>query len=290
LAIGAGTSFGTMGIFSKLFYSHGGKPFELLLLRFAGTALLLGVFALYRRRTSPGRRIVLLAMALGSAQVGASYAVLEAFDRAPVGLVVLLFYLYPLLATIGGVLLYAEEFSPRRALVLAIGLVGIALTVGAPSSTPTIGIVLGLIAAACTAVYVLGARYVLHSSSLESIEMIAMMYAAPALGFSIAAGIRGFQTPEAAGWGWAGALILVSSALAMSLFYTAVKLVGAGTTALFATVEPLVAVVLAYLVLNESLGATQLAGGGLILGSVVLLALPTRRQRLVEEPLTVTPP
>ena len=279
-----------MGIFSKLFYSHGGRPFELLLLRFVGTELLLGMFVLYRRRRSPGRRIVVLAMLLGSAQVGASYSVLEAFDHAPAGLVVLLFYLYPLLATIGSVLLYSEEFSARRAVVLAIGLAGIVLTGGTPNSTPTIGIVLGLVAAVCTATYVLGARYVLHSSSLEPIEMIALMYFAPAIGFSIAAAVNGFHTPRAAGWGWAVGMILVSSTLAMSLFYGAVKLIGASTTALFATVEPLVTVVLAYLVLDESLSATQLAGGGLILGSVVLLALPARRRRIVDEPLPAAQP
>ena len=75
----------------------------------------------------------------------------------------------------------------------------------------------------------------------------------------------------------------------MLLFYTGVGLIGAGTTSLLASVEPLVAVVLAYLVLNQSLTATQLGGGALILCSVVALTLPTRARR-GPEPLPAAHP
>lgn len=232
----------------------------------------------------------MLGLSLGAFQLGANYALLVAFNRAPVGLVVLLFYVYPMLVTVGGALLFGEEFGLRRAVVLALGLAGVALTVGAPSSAPTIGIVLGLGAGVCTAWYILGARHLLHGSSLEAIEMVALMYALPAVVFAIATPIHGFHAPQAAGFGWALALILVSSVLAMSLFYGAVKLVGAGTSSLLATVEPLVVVVLAYLVLGESLTATQLAGGALILSSVVALTLPARGRRDTQEPLPVAHP
>ena len=170
LALAAGASFGTLGIFSKLFYAHGGRPFELLLLRFAGTALLLGAFAALRRRGHPGRRIVVLGLLLGTFQVGANYALLVGFQRAPAGLVVLLFYVYPMLATLGGALLFGEEFGVRRAFVLVLGLAGIGLTVGAPSSAPTLGIVLGLVAGVCTAGYILGARHLLHCTGAATVS------------------------------------------------------------------------------------------------------------------------
>jgi drug/metabolite transporter (DMT)-like permease len=290
LAIGAGASFATLGIFSKLFYEHGGRPFELLVLRFVGTALLLGALAAVRRRVRPAPRIVVFGLLLGAFQVGANYALLVGFERAPAGLVVLLFYVYPMLATVGGALLFGEEFGVRRAVVLVLGLAGIGLTVGAPSSAPTIGIVLGLVAGVCTAGYILGARHLLHGSSLEAVEMVTLMYAAPAVGLAIAASIHGFHKPQPAAFGWAAALILVSSVLAMTLFYGAVKLVGAGTASLLATVEPLVAVVLAYLVLGESLTRTQLGGGAVILGSVVALTLPERGRRRRRGALPVTHP
>lgn len=244
-------------------------------MRFGGTALLLWAFVGLRRRGSPGRRIVGLGLGLGVFQAGANVALLEGFDQAPAGLVVLLFYVYPLLVTVGGTLIFGEEFGLRRAVVLALGIAGIALTVGAPSSVSALGIALGLAAGVCTAGYILGARH-LMAGPLEPIELVALGYAGPAVGFSIAAGVHGFDVPPATGLGYAAGLVLVGSVLAMILFYSAVKLAGAGTASLLATVEPLVAVLLAYVVLDQSLDATQLAGGALILSSVVALTLPHR--------------
>ncbi len=284
-ALGAGVSFGTLGIFSKLFYEHGGQPFELLVLRFVGTVLLLWGLVGLRRRGSPNRRIVLLATGIGVFQVGANIALLVGFDHAPAGLVVLLFYVYPLLVTLGGALLLGEELGLRRAVVIALGLAGIALTVGAPSSVSALGIALGLAAGVCTASYILGARH-LMAGPLEPIEIVALGYTGPALGFLVVAGVRGFDVPSAAGLGYAAGLILVGSFLAMILFYGAVKLVGAGTASLLATVEPLTVVLLAYVVLDESLEATQLGGGALIVSSVVALTLPGRSRRAEPAPVT----
>jgi drug/metabolite transporter (DMT)-like permease len=52
--------------------------------------------------------------------------------------------------------------------------------------------------------------------------------------------------------------------------------VGAGTTAIVSTFEPVVTAVLAALFLHEALAARQYAGGALILSGVVLLRLATR--------------
>jgi drug/metabolite transporter (DMT)-like permease len=65
--------------------------------------------------------------------------------------------------------------------------------------------------------------------------------------------------------------------IAISLFYTGVKLVGAGTASLLGVGEPLAGVMLAYAVLGESLSALQLLGGLLIVGAVALLGVQARR-------------
>src|SRR5690242_10696258 len=106
LAVFAGTCFGTLGTFSKLFYAHGGRPFELIVLRFGGTTLLLGALVALRGRAWPGTRFVLAGLGLGAFQFGANITLLRAFDEAPAGFVVLVFYIYPLLVTLGGVLLF----------------------------------------------------------------------------------------------------------------------------------------------------------------------------------------
>jgi drug/metabolite transporter (DMT)-like permease len=169
--------------------------------------------------------------------------------------------------------------------VVALGLAGIALTVGAPSATPAIGIVLGLAAAVGTAAFILGGRHLMMQSSLQPIELLTLGYVGPSIGLLIAAGVRDVEVPSATALGYAAGLTLVGTVLASILFYAAVPAIGAGPASLLCTVEPLVSVLLAYVVLDESLSATQLAGGALILTSVVALTLPLRRWRRSEEPV-----
>jgi len=107
----AAVCFGSLGTLSKLYYERGGRPFELLLLRFVGAATVLGALALARRRPLPRRRVLALSAALGAAQIGSNVALLEGFKLAPASLVVLLFYVYPLLVAVGAALLLGEPLG-----------------------------------------------------------------------------------------------------------------------------------------------------------------------------------
>jgi drug/metabolite transporter (DMT)-like permease len=275
----AAVCFGSLGTLSKLYYERGGRPFELLLVRFAGAAIVLGALALVRRRPLPPRRVLAVSAGLGAAQIGSNTALLEGFKHAPASLIVLLFYVYPLLVAIGAALLLGERLGRRRAAVLAVGLAGIGLTVGAPGSVSLLGVALGLSAGICTATYVVGARHVL-GGGIDAIELTAIMYGGPALVFGLAAGVRGVDLPTGSALGLAATIVVVATIVPMTLFFAGVKLVGASTAALLATVEPFVGVLLAYLALGERLTALQLLGGALIVGAVATLALPLRSRRL----------
>src|SRR5262245_51698236 len=277
LALGGGGCFGTVGTFSRLFYDHGGQPFELLVLRLVAATLVFGAIVGALRRPWPPRRVVWIALGLGVFQGALNVALLVGYQKASVALVVLLFYVYPLLTTLGEKVFFGQPLGPRRLLVVALGLAGIALTVGTPSSAPAIGIVLGLAAAIGTAAYILGSRHAM-TSGLEPIPFLFLSYLGPSAAFLLAAAIRGYDEPSGGAYGYAALLVLVSTVLASILFYAAVRSIGAGTTSLLCSVEPLVGVVLAYIVLDESLSAGQLAGGVLILTSVVVLTLPHRRR------------
>ncbi len=85
----------------------------------------------------------------------------------------------------------------------------------------------------------------------------------------------------AAGWGWLTAVAVVSTVVAVSLFFAGLRRVGPTTASILSTVEPLVTVVLAFLVFGEMLGAIQVAGGALVLAAVFVLQVRTRlRARL----------
>lgn len=280
LVLGATACFGTLGIFSKLFYDAGGSPDLLLFLRFAVTGPLLGLVALLRGARLPGRRVALAGAAMGVFQFGVAYSLFEGFERAPVALVTLLYFAYPLVTAVGAALLFREPLGARRGAILALALGGIALTIGIPDSATWVGIVLGLVAGLCVAALILAGRFALTRTPLSPLLLVGLMFTSPAVALSLALPA---WTPDLAAsgeaWGWALCAVLVSAVVPIGLFYTGVQRTDAGVVGLVSTVEPLVSVLLAYAVLDESLSSLQLLGGALIVASVVALSLEGRRGR-----------
>ncbi|MCW5819310.1 MAG: DMT family transporter, partial [Trueperaceae bacterium] len=68
----------------------------------------------------------------------------------------------------------------------------------------------------------------------------------------------------------------LSTYLAYFVYYTGLKRVEASRAVLVATIEPVVAAVLAAWLFGERLGALGIVGGALIVGAAMLSALPRR--------------
>jgi drug/metabolite transporter (DMT)-like permease len=274
LVLVAAVCFGTLGVFSKLFYDAGGEAWTLLFLRFVVTGPVLVVLALALRERPPNRRVALLGASLGVFQLGVGYALFEGFERAPVALVTLLYFAYPLVTAVGATLLYREELGIRRGIILAVALTGVALTIGIPDSANWVGIVLGLVAGLCVSALILSSRYLMVSRGLSPVTLSALMFTSPAilLALLIPARAPSFDLSGEA-WAWAAAAVFVAATIPITLFYTGVRRAGATAAGLLSTVEPVVSVVLAYAVLDESLSALQLVGGLLIIASVLALSL-----------------
>jgi drug/metabolite transporter (DMT)-like permease len=94
----------------------------------------------------------------------------------------------------------------------------------------------------------------------------------------------------AEGWWWLVCLAVVSTVAAVSLFFAGLDRVGPTAASILSTIEPVVTVVLAFLVFGEVLGTVQLAGGALVLAAVfVLNARADRRARAREEAIGSAP-
>lgn len=275
ITLGGAALFGTLGLFSKLYYDEGGEPYDLLFLRFVGTGSILLAVVLVLREPLPAPRIAAVtAVGLGAGQFGVAYALFEGFERAPIALVVLVFYVYPLLVTVGAAALYGEPFGAPQAAMLAAGLAGVAMIVGMPEEFSWLGVALGLAGGACVTGVILASRRLMASGEITPLWLGALMFAGPGAALLLAVPLRA-PTFDATDEGalWAVCAVVVSAAIPITFFYTGVKLVGASTASLLALAEPLVAVVLAYAVLDETLGPLQLVGGALIVGAVAALSV-----------------
>lgn len=168
-----------------------------------------------------------------------------------------------------------EPMSWSTALGLLVGLAGVGLLVGtglrADSKLPAAYAALGVSAVAVAA----GSVLMRHRVAGCGWAMTAGLQAALA-GVVLCAG--GLLHGDAAHWVWtprsAGALVYLAvfgSCLGYGAFCWLVHAVAPAQLGTFAFVNPAVAVLLGWLILDERLGAVQLAGTTVILGSVAML-------------------
>ena len=81
---------------------------------------------------------------------------------------------------------------------------------------------------------------------------------------------------DAGGWGWIGAIALVSTVTAIVTFFGGLARVGPSTASILSTFEPVVTVSLAAAAFGETLAPVQVTGGALVLGAVVMLQVRRR--------------
>ncbi len=159
---------------------------------------------------------------------------------------------------------------------LALGLAGVALLSGLGGSRGTsVGVVIILAAAAAWALGTIMARRVTIPSSPALASGMQLLCGGAAL-LVLAAGTGEFSSlrlAEVSGRSWLALayLIVVGSIVAFSAYGIAVRALPTATVATYAYVNPVIAVLLGSLILDERLTPAMIGGGVLIVGAVVLV-------------------
>jgi drug/metabolite transporter (DMT)-like permease len=278
-----------MAIFGKLAYDDGATVGTLLAVRFVLAAalfwtLLLAGGAAHEVRAL-GRRDIGTGVALGACgyaiQAGCFFAALERIDAS---LLSLLLYTYPAIVAVSAIALGRERIDGRRLTALGLasgGLVLVLAGAGAGALDP-LGAGLALGAAAVYSTYILISEGIVGRVPPRVLSALVCTGAAVAL--TVGSALLGELRPgelTVAGWGWLACLAVVSTVAAIGLFFAGLERVGPTTASVLATVEPLVTVLLAFLVFGEMLGVVQLVGGALVLAAVLVLSGRRPRARQV---------
>jgi drug/metabolite transporter (DMT)-like permease len=273
--LGSGAAFGAMGIFGKLAYDEGATVGTLLSVRFTLAAALFLLAGAARSLRTLERRDVGTGIALGACgyavQAGCYFAALERIDAS---LLSLLIYTFPAIVMVAAIALGRERFDGRRVAALAIASGGLALVVagaGAGALDP-LGAVLGLTAAGVYSGYILVSEGIAKRVRPELLAALVCSGAAVALtaGAAVLGDLR-LGELTAAGWLWLACLAAVSTVGAIGLFFAGLARVGPTTASILATAEPLVTVLLAFLVFSETLTPIQLGGGALVVAAAATI-------------------
>jgi drug/metabolite transporter (DMT)-like permease len=226
----------------------------------------------------------------GFGQLVVTYLSLASLDFIPAPTQVFLFYSYPVWITLLQVARRVERLDRRRAVALALAIVGIllvldpqALRAGVAGGGQTmIGVALALTAAVCYAVYI----PVLGWLQRDTPPTVASAYivGSAAVWFALAAVlVDGTLRPRLTPTGLGGVVTLgvICTAVAFWSFMRALAGLGSVRVAIVSTAEPFIASLYAVLLLGQRPGPLTAVGGGCIVTAVLILIRAPRARASV---------
>lgn len=267
-------TFGFGTTFARLAYEGGSDALTVVVFRTAAFVVIVGVaLAVLGRLSWLSLRGAFgtLWMAVTLTMVSLGYQGSVAF--IPVSLAALLFYGYPLLVGVIAVLARRDRMTVGKAAALVAAFVGLALALSPGfGALDWRGIALVLIAASGMALTLAfgGAAIENQDALLMSLYTNVWMLAALVIAMAVAGG-PAFPATQS---GWLGATgLCLSYVVAYAGWYTALGLVRPVRLAAIYNIEPLVTLIVAWLVLDERMSALQWLGAGLVLASVVSMTV-----------------
>ncbi|MBA3373522.1 MAG: DMT family transporter [Actinomycetota bacterium] len=283
LVVVSAAAFGALAIFAKTAYASGADPIAVLAARFVIAAVCMVGLLVLRRERLPRGRVLLALMALGGiGYVGQSFTFFTAAQLIPASLASLLLYVYPAIVAVLAATFLRQRITGVRLLALLAALAGSALTVGQASGGTPLGIAMALASAMFYSCYIIvGSRVTPHAGAVASTTVI---ISTAALVYTVLTVVQRPPFPgDAGGWAAVAALALVSTVLAIGTFFAGLQRVGPADASTISALEPLVTVVLAAMVLGETVTPGQMVGGALILSAVVVLSRVSGRRMVPQE-------
>ena len=265
--------FGAMAIFARLAYEAGTDPITVLFLRFTIAGIFMVTVIAVKGIAFPrGRTLVSLTLMGGLGYVGFSLAFFTPLTMAPAGLVAILLYLYPAFVTILATVFLKKPVTILTFVALSMTFAGTILIVGLESGNGQIlGIVLGITAAVLYSIYiVVGSQVILNAGAFPASTIVII---SAGVIFSGVVAVKGVQFPATLiGWISVFAIALVSTALAIVTFFAGLKKIDPANASMISTLEPVVTIILAVIVLGETVTIPKIVGGIMILVAVIPLA------------------
>lgn len=281
-AVGAGTLWGTTGPLSTALYAEGAALTGVGFWRVAvATAVLLAVGLLRRDLLRVDGR-GLLAVGLGGGALVALFEVAYQYAIAGAGVAgaATLLYTAPLLVAVLGHLLLGERLTTSRVGLALLVLVGVFFTVRGGEGVEALfasraaglvaGVTGGLLAALAYAGTTLLARWAVPRYGSSRVLFLELAGGTAILALFLPAIGQAPALPDSiSGWTYVGLLSLGAVLGANYLFFGALKRIDAAPAAVAATIEPVIATLLALVFFGQALSGSGWAGLALVLVGVI---------------------
>lgn len=263
--------YASLPILAKLAYQVGLGPSTTLFLRYAFAFVILAIYLKMIRREPIFSRSI-LAIVQGVLLIGSGLVYFYALQYLSVALATVIFFSHPVLVAIMALAVYKEKFDFRLVVGLFLAVIGVYLVSDAGNSSLHIsqtGLCLAVAACIIYALYTLvGQKNVNRSPPLAltaTFSLIGMILIPTLSPHSVLlASLNGIQVLIVF------IMSLFNTVLSVSFFLKGVQKIGASRASLISTVEPVITLLMAFLILGEVLTLKQILGSFLVLISIFL--------------------
>jgi drug/metabolite transporter (DMT)-like permease len=282
----AATLFAVNGSVSKVVLDSSLSSLELAQIRATCAALGLLAFLLIfaRPKLRVDRRELLFLAAFGVVGVAlVQWLYFVAIHNLPVGVALLIEFTAPLFVALFARFVYKERIRRRIwvAVILCIAGLGVVVEVWAGVAFSTVGVTAALGGAFGLTAYLLMAERERRHRDPVSLSFYGFFFAAllwavvqplwefpwDVLGETVS--LQGNLAEHSAPvWLLVGFIIVVGTMITFSLLTGALRHISATRASIVATLEPVIATVVAWMWLGETFGATQLIGGAVVLSGI----------------------
>lgn len=261
---------------ARLAYDGGSDTLTVITFRSivtAGTCFL--VMAVLGRPLAIRGSALRISLALGVLYAVHLYGLLGAVSYLPVNIVILVFYLHPLMVGIVAILFGRERMSWVRFGALAAAIIGLGLAVGfSLGNLNWIGMALALTSAVLAAVVIIGGSHAMESSDSLGVTCYMMVSAAACL--VVICVVHGDLRLPVTLQGWTGfSGVAIAYTIGTVTFFAAIPFIGAVRAAMISNLEPVLGILFAMAVLGEAVSPVQAVGIVLVIGSI--FAMEARR-------------
>lgn len=274
--------YACMGIIGKYLYGTGLDPRQVMVLRFVMTFVILGAFLAVRRKQRLFSRNPLVYLQ-GVFFMGSALFYFLAVDAISAGLATTLLYAYPAVVALLGTVVFRERLTRRIAAAVALALAGVAaisgIVPGSELAVSPAGLAYAVGSCVAFAVYVVIGQKVVGDDqpltvtfSITSVSVVMLVLLFPATFPELLS-----FTPLQLGLG--AAMAVFTTILPVVALLAAIRIIGATKASLISTSETPISLLLAYLVLGETLTPLQGAGCALVIASIFVVTLPARARK-----------
>jgi len=287
LALMAALFFSIKAIFVKLAYQHGVDAITLLTLRMAFALPVFIVVAIIEQRKTgvqPITRQQSMSI-IGLGLIGyylASMLDFVGLQYVSAGIERLILFLFPTFTVLLSMLFLGRRISRVEISALILSYIGISLSVQQEVSldgeNSLLGVLLIFGSTLAYAVYLIGSGELIPRIGSRRFMAYAMIvsYLAVIVQFVISRDMAMLNQPVAV-YGYGLAIALFSTILPAFMLAAAIHHIGASHTSIIGGIGPVATIVLAVLLLGESMSGLQVGGALLVVAGVLLLGLLRRK-------------